>query len=789
MVNTAAPEIPAALAHEITGVVGLSGLSQEHALLRSDARSSSLTIGAPPVVTTATTGGPGSGPQACPAAVTAAANEDGYTSTQLAGYYGLSQLFAQGRTGIGQTIAIVEFEQFSSADVAAFQACYGLSNPVRTVVVDGTPSGSTSGSGEAALDIEMAVANAPSSSIVVYEAPNETSDGTALDIYNRIATDDVAQVVTTSWGECEQDNIPDSAAAAENAVFERMAAQGQTMVAASGDEGSEDCYSPSSNQGATGLAVDDPGSQPEVLSVGGTSLLNGAVATQSVWNNCEGTPLGDCQQNGGNGATGGGYSSVWAKPTWQPSGPTGRVVPDLSSSADPAHGVAFYFARNGGWSSIGGTSVVSPEIGAFVADVNQGCASTVGLVAPTLYAADNAANFTDVTTGNNDFTGMNNGTYPATAGYDPATGLGTPVDQNLGIALQGGDGCPSVGGLSAYSGAVSDGQAITVTGGGLADATKVTFGSAGAGTILSRSENSLVVMPPSPGQALCVEVTVTNPLGTSATSLGNTFAFGSSGSCNGYRFVASDGGIFDFGSAGFQGSAGNVALAAPIVGMATTLDGNGYWLVASDGGIFSYGDANFYGSTGAIHLNEPIVGMAATPDGKGYWMVASDGGIFSFGDASFYGSTGGIAPEQAHRGHGVDTRRQGLLAGGLRRRHLQLRRCHLLRLDRGDPAQPAHRGHGGHTRRQGLLAGGLRRRHLQLRRCHLLRLDRRHPSQPAHRRHGGHTRRQGLLAGGLRRRDFHLRRRAVPRIDGRRAVEQTDRGDGRRLKGPAERAG
>ena len=392
-----------------------------------------------------------------------------------------------------------------------------------------------------------------------------------------------------------------------------------------------------------------------------------------------------------------------------------------------------------------------------------------------------------MTTGNNDFTGMNNGTYPATAGYDPATGLGTPVDQNLGIALQGGDGCPSVGGLSAYSGAVSDGQAITVTGGGLADATKVTFGSAGAGTILSRSENSLVVMPPSPGQALCVDVTVTNPLGTSATSLGNTFAFGSSGSCNGYRFVASDGGIFDFGSASFEGSAGNVALAAPIVGMATTLDGNGYWLVASDGGIFSYGDANFYGSTGAIHLNEPIVGMAATPDGKGYWMVASDGGIFSFGDASFYGSTGaivlnkpivGMASTPDGKGYWLVASDGGIFSFGDASFFGSTGAIVLNRPIVGMAAD---------TRRQGLLAGGLRRRHLQLRRRHLLRLDRGDPAQPAHRGHGGHTRRQGLLAGGLRRRDLHLWRRAVPRIDGRGAVEQTDRGDGRRLKGPAGR--
>jgi hypothetical protein len=109
----------------------------------------------------------------------------------------------------------------------------------------------------------------------------------------------------------------------------------------------------------------------------------------------------------------------------------------------------------------------------------------------------------------------------------------------------------------------------------------------------------------------------------------------------GYWTVAKDGGIFSFGDAKFFGSTGGMHLNAPIVGMAPTPDGNGYWLVASDGGIFSYGDAKFFGSTGGMHLNQPIVGMASTPDGKGYWLVASDGGIFSYGDAKFFGSTGG----------------------------------------------------------------------------------------------------------------------------------------------------
>ena len=81
------------------------------------------------------------------------------------------------------------------------------------------------------------------------------------------------------------------------------------------------------------------------------------------------------------------------------------------------------------------------------------------------------------------------------------------------------------------------------------------------------------------------------------------------------------------------------AMAAEAV---TTPSGNGYWLVATDGGVFAFGDAGFYGSLGATPLNEPITGMVPTPSGNGYWLVARDGGIFAFGDADYYGSTGNI---------------------------------------------------------------------------------------------------------------------------------------------------
>jgi hypothetical protein len=108
----------------------------------------------------------------------------------------------------------------------------------------------------------------------------------------------------------------------------------------------------------------------------------------------------------------------------------------------------------------------------------------------------------------------------------------------------------------------------------------------------------------------------------------------------GYWEVASDGGVFNYGEAAFEGSMGGQHLNAPVVGLAATPDGKGYWEVASDGGVFNYGDAAFYGSTGSTTLNKPIVGMASTAGGRGYWLVASDGGIFAYGDASFYGSAG-----------------------------------------------------------------------------------------------------------------------------------------------------
>jgi hypothetical protein len=142
---------------------------------------------------------------------------------------------------------------------------------------------------------------------------------------------------------------------------------------------------------------------------------------------------------------------------------------------------------------------------------------------------------------------------------------------------------------------------------------------------------------------------------------------------NGYWLVAADGGIFAFGDATFLGSMGGKPLNAPVVGMACTPSGRGYWLVAADGGIFSYGDAPFLGSMGGKPLNKPIVGMAATVSGTGYWLVAADGGVFSYGDAAFDGSTGsirlnlpivGMAPSHNDGGYWLVARDGGIFAFG-----------------------------------------------------------------------------------------------------------------------------
>ncbi len=98
---------------------------------------------------------------------------------------------------------------------------------------------------------------------------------------------------------------------------------------------------------------------------------------------------------------------------------------------------------------------------------------------------------------------------------------------------------------------------------------------------------------------------------------------------NGYRLVANEGGIFDFGL-NFHGSLANNHLNAPIVGIANSPGYDGYLMAGGDGGVFALGGANFYGSLGGQTLPSPISAIAAPPAENGYWLVAQNGKIYNF---------------------------------------------------------------------------------------------------------------------------------------------------------------
>ena len=425
------PSVPAALAGRLAGVVGLDTLAVRRPHLR-------------PALGPA--GGSGRGGGLIPADIRNA--------------YGLSG----GAAGAGQTVALFELDGYTPADIAMYQKTYGLpAVPVQNVLVDGFAGSAGSDADEPTLDIELALALAPGlSRVLVYETPNGT-DANILDGYSRIATDDLAQQVSTSWGAPESQESR-ALLQGENAIFQQMAAQGQSIFSATGDNGAYD--------DGISLSVDDPGSQPFVTGVGGTSLVSGAGAaylSESAWSDPTDTSTSPLGSGGG-----GGFSAVWPVPAYQAglgTVPTGRSVPDVSLDGDPQTGYSIYYG--GGWHVYGGTSTGAPLWAGFTALVNgqraQAGLGPVGFLNPLLYQIGASAaypgDFHDVTTGDNLY-------YPATVGYDNATGLGTFSGDALRDTL--------AGGLSPAPAATLAGTVTAAdTGAPLAGATVSAFSAAG----------------------------------------------------------------------------------------------------------------------------------------------------------------------------------------------------------------------------------------------------------------------------------------------------------------------
>src|SRR5579875_1846697 len=236
----------------------------------------------------------------------------------------------------------------------------------------------------------------------------------------------------------------------ESVFFQAAAAQGETILAASGDLGATGCYDPRTKTN-TFPAVDDPASQPYVTGVGGTTLRINADNTyqsEQVWND----------RAIQNGASGGGLSQIWRMPPWQ-QGPgvanaytTGyREVPDVSVNADPQTGYDVYCsvgncAFNGGWMVMGGTSAAAPVWAVMVTLANEAAIKAnsfvMGFLNPSLYEISHDASgtsyasaFHDVVpvaggANSNDYVDSGN-TYPDTSMYDLATGLGSFDAYNL----------------------------------------------------------------------------------------------------------------------------------------------------------------------------------------------------------------------------------------------------------------------------------------------------------------------------------------------------------------------
>lgn len=653
-----APLVPSAIAGTITTIVGLS--SGTAALPRLDSTPSPASAASAPLAAPRA-----DGLTPCTAAKNAAGSTF-FTADQVGALYGIDNLFNHGQTGTGKRIAMVELAPHSAPNTTAYLTCFGLHNAVTTVAIDGGGTLDTNGSNgtlEANIDIEEAATQAPGAAIVSYEGPN-TLQG-ELDVYSRIVTDDTAVAVSTSWGICEASSNP-SFNSAIAGLLAQAAAQGQTVVAASGDNGSEDCFA--QGQGSPNLAVDTPADDPNITGVGGTSLAAGG--SETVWNDCVGqTTYAQCTTAlGGNpgGSAGGGLSTDVDRPAWQPlvnggvctraaTGGTCRQVPDVSANA----GTGEIFRSGNAWVAVGGTSIAAPKIAAIAADVDTACSAPVGDLAPKLVSiaahGGLGVSLHDVTTGQNDLSRTNANLYGAQAGIDIATGTGTPI--------AGGWSCPQVTALSSTRGAA--GAHLTITGFGLSTAS-FTFGNTIATVTARTATSATVVVPPGSG---IVAVRGTNTMGSGT----HTVNFGYPGSAppsqagpqppappavdRAYRTVASDGGIFDFGGAPFYGSTGAIRLNQPIVAMAADPATGGYWFVARDGGIFAF-RAPFLGSAAGFGLTAAVVGMASTPNGKGYWLVTASGQVFAFGAAPSLGSAPnvrapivGIAPASDGRGY------------------------------------------------------------------------------------------------------------------------------------------
>jgi subtilase family serine protease len=386
-----------------------------------------------------------------------------YVPAQVQTAYDEQPLFNSGITGAGQTIAIVD--AFGSptiqADLATFDATFNLPAPPSFKIIqpagkvpawDPTDAnGDVGWAGETTLDVEWAHTIAPGANILLVETPVDETEGTAgfpqiVKAENYVINHHLGQVISQSFGATEP-TFPSAASilALRSAYFNALKNH-VTVLAATGDAGATDYSNAAGTLLYTHRAVDWPASDPLVTAVGGTqlSLLSTGQRTQAdrVWNDS----TNDALNNAFSGdpdpsalATGGGVSTVFARPSYQDSvaGVVGeqRGTPDIAMSGACSGLVNTYQSFAGepaGWYVDCGTSEATPLFAGIVALADQVAGHSLGLINPALYAmsAAHAPGLVDVTAGNNSVSFLQPNLitvkgYAAGPGYDLASGVGT----------------------------------------------------------------------------------------------------------------------------------------------------------------------------------------------------------------------------------------------------------------------------------------------------------------------------------------------------------------------------
>jgi subtilase family serine protease len=350
--------------------------------------------------------------------------------------YGVAPLLRQGIDGRGETVAVLALAQTSSdpgatdirKDLAAFDTRFGLP-PARLNVVN-TIAGSPTpylGNNDELGDTEMVHAFAPGATldIVLVPASAKSSPANVAAAATKAVRESAAlhaAVLATSWSSPE-DAFTRGEVAAMHAALEQARDQHVTVVSASGDGGAVPVH------GGASVAVSLPASDPLVLGAGGT-LLDTTPG---------GTYLGEMAWNDNTEGSGGGYSSLFARPSDQ-DGLAGaratRGVPDVSANADPYGAMAIEYG-NGELRGDTGTSSAASLWAGVIALADQEAGRHLGFVNPALYRIGRSSAyhqaFHDVITGDNSVvtpTGIFTG-YTARPGWDPVTGLGSPDAQFL----------------------------------------------------------------------------------------------------------------------------------------------------------------------------------------------------------------------------------------------------------------------------------------------------------------------------------------------------------------------